>query len=66
MTTSFTIISLQNLQGIFELDAKNQRLLLNTLCFRRQKLVESRAEGTVSEPSKEGPVVLKDLYTFCC
>ena len=62
MNTLFNPISFQSLQGIFDLDAKDQMLLLNALCFRRQKLAESRTEGAVSEPSKEGIAVLKGLY----
>ena len=51
-------ISTQGLQGIFDLDMNDESLLANTLLFRSQKLSESRAEGTISEPSKEGNCIL--------
>lgn len=39
---------------MFDLDVKDPVLVVNELLLRTQKLSESRAEGSISEPSKEG------------
>lgn len=43
---------------MFDTDVNDQRLLVNTLLLRSQKLSEARAEGDISEPSAEGDFIL--------
>ena len=58
MYNIFAFFRNQGLNSMFDLDVNDQRLLVNTLLLRSQKLSESRAEGSISEPSTEGNCIL--------
>ena len=59
------VFVLQGFDDIFCPNERDHGVIINQLLLRSQKLSESRAEGSISEPSSEGDLHMQAYVIIC-